>query len=269
MKKAHRISIFISLILTSPVSGQSLEFYNRFEIPSYTSLSIDRGDFLFIAESSGSIQKYDWDGNLVLTFSSGRIAPVTNLEARMTNKIFVFYNDLQQYLVLDRFMTSISDLHLPPDLIGYAHIATLAPDNNVWIIDDNDFSLKKFSPQYSEVLLITPFDLLLDNDNYAIEDMTEYQNRLYISDKYKGILVFDNMGNYLDTKPYMGIDELSFYRDYLLVSHFDTLQFIDLYRFEKKQFKIEDLSDWEQVVCGGEYIYFLKGGDAFVYRIDH
>ena len=221
-----------------------------------------------MAESAGSIHKYDWDGNLLLTYSSGRITNVTNLDARMTSKIFVFYNDLQQYLILDRFLSPISDLHFPRDLIGYGHNATLAPDNNIWVIDDNDFSLKKFSPQYSENILITPFDLLLDNDKYNIEDITEYQNRLYIGDTYNGILVFDNLGNYLHTIPVRDLKKLSFYRNYLLVTNRNKLNLIDIYNSENKQININEGFEWDQVISGEEYMYFLNDGDISVYRIE-
>jgi hypothetical protein len=258
LKKALRVTTFLLLIQVSPAFSQSIEFYNRFNIPSYTSLSINRGDFLFVAENSGSVLKYDWDGNKVLTYSSDRIAPISNLEAIMTSKIFIFFNDLQQYLILNRFMSLISDLHFPPDIIGFGRNATLATDNNIWVIDDNDFSLKKFSPQYSEILLVTSFDLLLDDTRYDIKDIAEYQNRLYICDAYKGILVFDNMGNYLDSISERNINKLSFYRNYLISTNGQTLNFINLY----------GLPGWENVVCGEGFIYLINKGEVSVYRIN-
>jgi len=268
LKIIHRIFSFLFTLLAFPLSGQTLEFYNQFNIQTYTSISVDRGDNLFIASSTGTIEKYNHDGELLLTYSSGRITPVVNLEAGLTNKIFAFYNDLQQFLILDRFMSPISDLHLPQNLIGYGRNASLAPDNNIWIIDDHDFSLKKYSPHYAEILVSTPFDLILDIDNYNITDIAEYQNRLYISDTSKGLLIFDNLGNYLDTYQIKGLNRLTFYNEYLLVLSGDELQFIHLYNNQNKQIKVSHISKSKEVACGKNSLFFLAPHEVLVYLIN-
>ena len=60
-------------------------------------------------------------------------------------KIFAYYADLQQYLLLDRRLGVESNILLTEDLNGnYINIATQALDGQVWGVEQGTYQLIKY-----------------------------------------------------------------------------------------------------------------------------
>ena len=268
MKKIPNLAIICFLATTTSLNGQTLKFYKQFTIPDVINASIDQGDNLFIAERSGNVHKYNQDGQLILSYSPAHASQVTNLEAWETHKIFLFFNDLQRFLILDRFLSPISDLQLPSYLVGYAKLATLSPDNMLWVIDEIDLSLKKYTPQYKQILSVTSLDFLRTNDSCELTDIKMYQNRLYISDPAEGVFVFDNLGNYLKTLPVTGVKKMNFYRDCLLIPDTNEVKLYNIYNAEFESDSFNYTKSWKEIICGNKYLYFLADKQITVFQIN-
>lgn len=198
VKKA-KLSLCLTFVITvffQNMFAQTLQVIDSMQV-MYQQISIDGYANLYLTNDKGAIFGYDsLLKPLNLEYSPEKIASITLLESRNPLRMFVFYREFQEYTLLDRFLTVKQVAKLPIEKIGFARLATPSADNHLWILDDNDFSLKKFDLQTETVSFNTPLDLLLGNGNYDIVFMTEYQNQLFLVDKYAGILIFDNMGNF-------------------------------------------------------------------------
>ncbi|MFN6944524.1 MAG: hypothetical protein ACK4ND_06220 [Cytophagaceae bacterium] len=197
--------------------------------PKVHKVSIDRHDFLYIADDRGNVHKYDTIGNLLLTYSPRQNNEVSILEAWRKVNILVFNRNFQEYVILDRFLTQSPIYRLRAEQIGFARLLTYAADNNLWIVDEKDFSLKKFNLRFNKVEVLTPLDFILNPSKYEMTFIREYQNLLFISDRNSGILVFDNLGNFKTKLPFLNVQYFSFRGDELYFIANDRLTIYNLY----------------------------------------
>ncbi len=229
--------------------AQSVEILKATEIPPHTQISQDRKGQLYLSNQSATVYRLDSAGTPDLIYAPERVAEVSNLEAQSGLRIFLFYREQQSYTFLDRFLTFKSQHYLPQDEIGFAQALTLSADNNLWIFDNSRFSLKKYNPQANFVLIDTPLDLILDFKNYAITQMREYQNRLYMLNDKKEILVFDNLGNFQESLVTKGWRFFGFHKENIFGITEGKLNLIDLYKDqESRSFALPEGIDWEYIL---------------------
>ena len=150
-----------------------------------------------MAFESGTISKYDVEGNKLADYAPDQFARPHIMESWASLRLFVFFENTQQYTFLDRFLSGAQLNQLPPTL-GFISLATSTSNNQLWLIDERGFRLIRYDFEFDQIVLERSFNQLpqaLDLKPYQIK---EYQNRLYVGDKAKGILVFDNLGNFLN-----------------------------------------------------------------------
>ncbi len=228
---------------SSRLTAQSLIHSHSTPIKAPVAVSTDRQGNIYVADTKGSLNKYEQNGRPIVHFSPQKLAVPSLVEAWFGLQTFIFYREFQQYTLLDRFLNPTPNYRFPEEIIGFARMTTLAPDNNLWIFDDSDFSLKKFNPRQNSIVSKNPLDLLLNLRDYDITYMREYQNNLYINDRNSGILVFDNLGNYRKKLPFSGLDSFGFADDELFYFKDGRLHFFHLYSFAERTIQLPPIKD--------------------------
>jgi hypothetical protein len=231
-------------------------------------VSIDRYGMFYIADEEGNIFKYDSLGVLQVTFSTPKKADITLLEAWRNVNIFVFYRSFQEYVLLDRFLAPAPNMPLDGNAIGFARLATFSYDNNMWIVDEQDFSLKKYNMTFNKVDLYTPLDLLLDPTLYDMNYMREYQNLLFINDKNSGILIFDNLGLYKTKIPIKGLPSIGFYNDEIYFQEGDNIRFINIYTYTERTEPLPSTGNFAFVLYTKSRLYLFRNNSVEVYKRD-
>ncbi len=269
IKIPYRLVILLSLwsgLFSSPVSAQWKKSKTIPLSSAISTVSIDRYGLFYIADQDGNIFKYDTTGALLITYSPPKKADVTLLEAWRNINIFVFYRSFQEYVLLDRFLSPSPNNRLESFSIGFARLATFSYDNNMWVIDETDFSLKKYNLMYGKIDLHTPLDLLLDPSLYDMNFIKEYQNLVFINDKNSGILVFDNMGNYKARIPVKGLPMLGFYDDEIYFQEEGNLRFINIYTYAERTEALPVNEPFKFVLYSKLRLYLFKKNSVEVYK---
>ena len=209
---------------------------------------------LFIGDVRGNVYRYNLDGTpSALIYSPPKPARVTLLDASNPLRIFLYYEDLQEYVLLDRFLTETARYSLN-ELSTFAGICAPSQNNQVWMLDLQMFSLRKIDPLNPSGALTIPLEQILDPEDYDITHMQEYQNLLFFADLKRGVYIFDNMGNLVQHIDLPGISRFSFYDNKLLmVSGKTQLMRYDLYSGELSQ----------ELLSGNADFYF-EGSDAYI-----
>jgi hypothetical protein len=246
--------LFICLIsiLSLSIQAQSLEIIREAEIPSYTQVSQDRRGQIYLSNAEGVVYRLDTLGKKDLVYAPSKVSEVSYLEAQSGLRIFLFYRELQCYTFLDRFLTEKSQYCLPQEEIGFAQSIALSADNTLWIFDNSRFSLKKYNPQANFIILDTPLDLVLDFRNYAITQMREYQNTLYVLNEKKELLIFDNFGNFQQSVKAKDWTFFNFHEDEIFGISEDKLILINLYKNEERSLTLPSDQDWKYLVASKE-----------------
>ncbi len=248
--------------------GQSFRLISDTTV-KVSSISIDQDGYVFTVNKKGTLTKWDLTGSPLLTFSPSKLGSVTLLEAWQGLRPFLFYRDFQEFVLLDRFLTPSSNYDFSSLGIGYVQLATLGIDNNLWVIDINDFSLKKFDLLFKAIISNTSLEFLLKPDLHEINFMKEYQNLLFINDEITGIMVFDNLGNYLRSIEASGLTQLGFFRNEVYFLKNQKLNFIDIYSQEGRTIDLSELGELELVLYYDQYLTIYSDSRLKFYKMSN
>lgn len=255
---------------SSGAAGQSLTLVRQISQKPIVALSVDNYNRVITADVQGNITAYDTLGNALYSYSSTVVANVTLLEAWRSMQILVFYRDLQQYTLLDRFLTPLSGYPnpapLPAGAVGFARTMTFAYDDQFWLFDDTNFSLKKYNAQLQKITVEVPLSLVLDAQEYHITWMREYQNQLFIADRNSGILVFDNLGNYRKTLPFKGLSHFQFAGEQIYFLEQNSLYFYNIYSQATQRISMPVEATFAIVVGARLFVYTKQGGYLYTLR---
>lgn len=263
--------ILISLLYSSFVASAqewrkitTVDFKKNIE-----QVSIDRQGNLYIEVESGAIEKYNRNGVFQRHFSPNKKSNPSLIEAWQGLRVFVFYKDFQEYLFLDRLMNSSERYTLDNQKIaGYSSIATLAADNNLWVLDAQALSLKKIDINNQEIINETFLSLNLSPSDFDFTTMREYQNLLFIGDRKNGVLVFDNIGNYIETLPIAGVDYFSFNGANLIAQKGNKLILFDIYKRQKKEVSLPDSSTYSFVLMENTRVFLFGTNKLDIYELN-
>jgi hypothetical protein len=262
----NKFCIFLFFFLgLSNVYGQEWKFVDSVSLKAAADqVSADYYKNLFITDLHGNLYKYDSLGKLQIMYSPPKQSEVSLLDSWRGINIFLFYENFQEYVILDRFLGQTQPLELPPDRVGFARIATFALDNNLWLFDDIEFALKKFNTQFDKIDFNTPLDLILDAEDYEITFMREYQNQLFIADKNSGILVFDNLGNYKTKLPFPDVSWFAFLNDEIYFIQGKEIVRYNLYTFREQRSLLPVKASW--VLLYDHKAFFINQKILKIYR---
>ncbi len=191
-------------------------------------IAADRpGDF-YIIDTHKKIKKYNPKGDV--------IAEAT-LEKRPTLfdpwsgvRLFTYYADTREIQYLDPTLSLISILLIDSAFAIDPFLACPSGEYNYWLLDKADFSLKKILPKESKVQTEILVDKFLSRPENVLL-MREYLNYIFILDKEKGIIIFNQLGikvNQIATSTSV----FGFYGEELYYIENNELVFYDLYSAE-------------------------------------
>ncbi len=260
--------VFLLFTVTFPLLSQELDFVYDIELHAkIKNVSVDNSGNLYLVSEKGLIYKYNSVGDSLMAFSPRKNATISLIEAGSGLKVFVFYLDFQEYILLDRFLRSSPHYSFNPAIIGFAALATIGNDDYLWLLDQTDFSLKKYSIHANILEIETPLDLIIDPENYNISFMKEYQNFLFVGDPQLGLFVFDNIGNYKKKIPVTGIEHFNFIGDRMYYMKDGYLTFLNLYNGALTGIPLPSKENFNFVLVNGDRVYLISDNALKIYEI--
>lgn len=229
----YRPLLLCLLLIASTVRAQPWKLVKEIKLSTSCALaSRDRNDHLYIADVRGSIYQYDKDGNPLNLYSTKQLGQIYLLESWQGLRTFAFYQDLQEYLIADRFLSNERTYKLKPDT--YIRLATLSQDLNLWVLGEDNLILQKLNTFDQTITIENQWSNEYAGEDINITYLKEYKNRLYLLDHLKRVFVFDNLGNFITVVNIEGIRSLSFSDQTMLANLGETLVKVDLTRLKKE-----------------------------------
>lgn len=232
--------------------------------------SLDRRGALYIADADNNLRQYGAEGLPLNTYSPPQPGHTALVEAWNVTNTLLFYDDRQEVLLLDRFMAPLSQLRLSEYVEGMVRVATLAPDNQIWLLDESNLVLREFDPNTLRLVQNTPLDLLIGRTRPDFRFIRQYQNNTYLVDRTTGIYVFDNLGNYKKKLPFAGLSTIGFKGDELYYVSGGALHFFHLYNLTERTVALPaavPADTVRQVLLGEGYAYVFTAAGVLVYQL--
>jgi hypothetical protein len=270
MERMMRLLFSVFLIaFFQGVQAQVLKPLSTTKIPNEVGcVSSDSYGFIYLTDVAGNIYKLDSLGKQFVMVSPPRRGQITSVEAFRNVNIFVFYSEYQVYYYYDRFLKPSQPLVFSASNVGYARIATPSLDQNVWLVDDQDFTLKKYNSTYLTIDIKTQLDLIIDPEQYNMNFMREYQNLLFINDANSGILIFDNMGNYKTRLPVKDLTYFSFSGDDLVYMKDSSFYMVNMYTYKERKYTNDSFKGATTAVLINKRLYVLNKGSLLIYSFE-
>ncbi|WP_152981566.1 hypothetical protein [Hymenobacter sp. AT01-02] len=237
-------------------------------LPTPGPASLDRRGNVYVTDVRNTLHQYGPDGQALNTYSPPLPGHTAQVEAWNTTKVLVFYDDRQEILLLDRFMAPITKLTLLDYFDGIVRVATLAPDDRYWLLNESDLTLRQLDLAAARFTITTPLDLLIGRSRPDFRFLREYQNNIYLLDHNNGVYVFDNLGNYRKKLPFTGLTSLGFRGDELYYIAPDGIHFFHLYHLTDRVVPLPPVATpLQQILLGEQYAYLLTTAGLQVYKM--
>lgn len=260
--------IFAIGLFFSCASLAQLQEVKTLPIENTSIASVDRlGNFYFVLPS-GKMQKYDPNG-MLLDETSISVLPLTLLEPWNPLKVFTYTNDQKKYQHWDHHLQILESKILEPSFSITPQLLCPANENNKsWILDVADFTLKRVDLKSNEIDLETklPAEWATEDSNFVF--MREYQNRLFLLDKEKGILMLNNLGIPITSIKINGLTFFNFLGQELCYRDGNNILLLDLFTGETR--KVADIPNTEDIIetiLTDERLVIVTPANIKIYRI--
>lgn len=210
--------------------AQHWELINRLEIENVDQLSQDQQGNVYISNFKGDIFKYDKDGILIQEYSPQTQGRCNQIDAISALKVLVFYEEYQEFVLLDRYLSNDVRYRLASIDFGYISHVSLTMLQSVWMVDASDFSLKLWNATSRTLEENKSLVKVLNEDNADISGLYTYQNRTYLLDRNSGIYIFDIIGNFMQFVPGRELSSVGFFENQMYFRDGEQLIVKNLYK---------------------------------------
>jgi hypothetical protein len=263
----YLLSIIIICCL-SVCSYAQLQKVNTLIIKGISLASVDRlGNFYFVLPS-GKMQKYDPDGKL-LDETSLSVLPLTLLEPWNPLKVFTYSSQLKKYQYWDHHLAALESKILEPSFSITPQLVCPANENNkAWILDVADYSLKRVDLVTSKIDLETKLPSDWANESSEIVFMREYQNRIFLLDRQKGILMLNNLGIPITRIEITGLTFFNFLGQELCYQKNNNIMLLDLFTGETRiAATLPDIENVIETILTDERLVVVTPNNVLIYSL--
>lgn len=164
--------------------------------------TVDKLQQIYVITPENNIIKYNENGDILYRYTNNYLGAPSLIDASNPIQILVYYPGLQTIVTLDVTLNEISRTNLVSFGLFDIKRVCVSNDAQIWIMDGMDFKLKKID-RFGKVLRESEDLMLQLGRNITPIAMLERQNKVLVLDSQIGLLIFDNLGNYVRTEPFV------------------------------------------------------------------
>ena len=222
---------------------------------------VDQLGNLIILTQNNKVYLYTKDLIRKYEYADNTLGMISQVDATNPLKIILYKKDYGLIITVDNTLSEIDRLSFFEMGFQAVNIASAALDGNLWIYDNTDYRLKKITPK-GKVLLESITMVEIGMQGLNPDFIQEKAGKLILKDPEKGILLFDNLGQYIQTFPFRIEEDLQFDGNNLIFFEKNKMTIYDTRIFEES---IIDLSK-EKVNKNPRNVKISKFGYYYIYN---
>ncbi len=161
---------------------------------SFSDFAIDNLGNIFLINTNNQIKKLNPQYDSIGVFNdTKRFGKIFSVDVSNPLKLLVYYKDFNTIITLDRFLNIRNSIDLRKQHILQAKAVATSYDNNIWVFDEIDATLKKIDDNGKIILQTADFRLLFDDFSNP-EKIIDSDGMLYLYASKNGWYVFDYYG---------------------------------------------------------------------------
>lgn len=247
------------LLLATPLFSIAQKKIITIDIKDVASAYVDRPGDLYILHTDNKVSKFDTLGLPVADMGFEKTPTV--FEPRDGARMFIYFADVKQGAF---FSPETSQGFFIYDYFALEPmLATSCGDNQVWIVDKGDWSVKKFDPKASKIVAESLIERNQFEGDLKITAIREYQNFLFVLEKNTGILVFNSLGKQIKKIAGKEIQYFNFLGEELYYAKDGKLFFYDLFDGKTREETADPKSLYTLLTDARKYVVYADKIDVF------
>jgi hypothetical protein len=232
-KKCWGVALAFTLI-AGTVFGQQAKKIKTVEVSdTIVAAAVDRPGDLYITTRSGQSQRFDKDGKLLNLYRKDPVP--TTFDPRDGARLMAFYRPTASYDLLNTAFDVVRSYKIDSAFSLEPWLATTSGDYSLWVLDAQDWNLKKVNVQTGTMTVEIPLPATIGRQKSDFIAMREYQGFLFILHKKEGIHIFNSMGKHLRTLATPGLTYFNFIGEELYYLQDNKLKFFDLFTADTRE----------------------------------
>ena len=255
---AQNISITDSTNVQGIKSDSAFKFLKT--IPgSYSYLDVDVLDNIYLITETNQLKKIKPNGDSLAVFNDvKKFGNPTLLDVSNPLKILLYYKNFSTVIILDRFLAVRNTINFRNQNIFKIKTLANSYDNNIWIFDEQNISLKKINDEgnvLSETLDLRQLFDTVPSPNQIIDK----NNFVYLYDENRGFFIFDYYGSFKNNLPFLNWKHIAVYGNKIMGFVGDTFYSYELNSINLKSYKLPVFfKDYIDIKTMNGKIYLLK-----------
>lgn len=223
------------------------------------SFSVDKFQNIYLVKKH-ELLKFDKAGKLLNRFSQNLLGNIDKIDVTNPLEIIVFYKEQSRILFLDNTLSAQGD-PISFNELGYDYVADVCNSQykGFWIYDANNFELIKLNKTSTPQNNSGNVNWLLKKE-VVIDHIMERSNIVFASDTGKGVLMFDNLGNYMKFIPLSNFTLLSASMDQIIYLKDNVIHKYNVKTYENSEWKLDHLGsiNRNQVQVVNDVLYLKR-----------
>ncbi len=237
---------------------------------NFTDFTVDVLRNIFLVTPTNQIKKLNTNLDSVSIFNDiKQYGTIDFIDVSNPLKILVYYKNFSTILVLDRFLTFKTSIDLRQLNILQVKALAQSYDNNIWLFDEQNASIKKVD-DYSKILFSSADFRILFNDAPNPSRIIDADGLLYLYNEKQGWLVFDYYGSLKNNySNFIDWQDVQVLKGKLLGRKNNQLLIFDIALQELKTYSVNvSLQTAKKIIQTEKLIYTLTNEGLFIYRKD-
>tara|TARA_B100001121_G_C18547740_1_gene553901 strand:+ start:93 stop:806 length:714 start_codon:yes stop_codon:yes gene_type:complete len=232
---------------------------------NFSSVEVDEQGDVYLVNKGKQLIKVDTNLDTLYVFNE-KSAEVEFVAPQNALKVLIFNKSLNTIQFLDKTLSpSVNELNLDNVNIPLVEAVGISRDNNFWLFDQFDQSLKKFDVKMN--MISTSGNLLnITGLNWSPHKLKEIENNVFVCDSTNGVMQFDFFGSYVQTIDIKVTTNFYFDESYFWFLRNDSLIMYDILLQEESKFSLPEKNVLDFAFYKSQF-YFLTPEKLYIYAL--
>ncbi len=262
-----------NITITDSINVQGIKTDSTFKFlkeisGSYSYLDVDVLDNIYLITEKNQLKKIRANGDSLAVFNDvKKFGNPTLLDVSNPLKVLLYYKSFSTVIILDRFLAVRNTINFRNQNIFKVKTLGTSYDNNIWIFDEQNVSLKKINDE-GKVLSETLDLRQLFDTVPSPGQITDKNNFVYLYDENRGFYIFDYYGSFKNNLPFLNWKHIAVYGNKIMGFKGDTFYSYEINSFNLKSYKLPDFfKDYIDIKTMNGKIYLLKKTGVEIYDL--
>jgi len=205
---AQSVTTVPTQVSTNRTSNDTFRF-EKFIPGSYNFMEVDVLNNLYLVTAGNQLKKINANGDSVAVFNDvKKYGNPSLIDVTNPLKVLLFYKNYATVVMLDRLLSERNSINFRKQNIFRVKAIATSYDNNIWLFDEQDLTLKKIDEQGKILQQSTDWRVIM-NDVPSPGIIIDHNNLVYLYDAAKGFYIFDYYGTFKNNLPFLQWENVS------------------------------------------------------------